>query len=457
MSAYEKPRSDNNERPTPTEEQEKKEIDMRTQQVLQRQLEGLPSTSPFSRNHGTVFAYANSFDIVLIAISTISAIVAGALNPLLTVIYGLLVRSFQNYSNDTTDGSDGSGNFSSSVSQFTLYYVYLGIAEFVFVYIATVGFYHSGERIIRKLRRTYLRAIIRQNMAFFDTLSAGEVTTHITSDMNVIQEGITSKISLMLTALATFLSSVVISFIEYWRLALILLSTSILLGGAEFIGGFFAVKYSRQGSASLGKGASVVEEALSSIRHVTAFGIQGAMSKRYRLYLDVAEKWGIKTRVAVSVMIGTMNAIPYLSYGLAFWQGSRYIVGGEMSASAVVTTTMATIIGAFAVGRVAPSAESFISSIAHAGTIMTSIGRRSPLDPFSPEGRRLLKVDGDIEFQGISLVYPSRPDIKVLKNVDLQFPANTTTALVGASGCGKSSILSLLERFYEPTRGSISK
>ncbi|PYI04582.1 multidrug resistance protein 3 [Aspergillus sclerotiicarbonarius CBS 121057] len=256
MSSSEKQSDSINEHDLPIQ-------DKHTQLILSRQLDGLPSLSP---KNGTVFAYATRFDIILIAISTLAAIIAGALNPLLAVIYSRLVSSFQSFE----IGQDGSSALSHNVSKFSLYYVYLAIGEFVLIYITTVGFYYSGERITRNLRRAYLGAIIRQNIAFFDTLSPGEITTRITSDMNVIQEGITSKISLFLTALATFLSAIIISFVEY------------------------------------------------------------------------------------------------------------------------------------------------------------------------------------------CLVYPSRQSVEVLRQVNLRFPANKTTALVGASGCGKSSIIGLLERFYEPTRGHIT-
>ncbi|EZF69700.1 hypothetical protein H105_07826 [Trichophyton soudanense CBS 452.61] len=423
--------------------------DESVKKILQRQLNGLPTGST---KDSTVLAYAQPLDVALIALSTLSAFIAGALNPLLTVIYGLLVGSFKRHAYDMEDSS----RLSSSVSKFTLYYVYLGIAEFILIYVATVGFYYSGERITRNLRQAYLKAIIRQNIGFFDTLGPGEVTTRISGDMNVVQEGISSKISIFLTAIATFLSAIIISFLKNWKLALILLSTSILLGGAEFVGAAFALNYSRENSASLAKGASAAEETFSSIQHVSAFGIQAAMTKRYQIHLNTAEKWGVKMRLSVSIMIGAVNALPYLTYALAFWQGSRYIVSGESTASAVVTIVLATIIGAFAVGRVAPSGEAFISSISHAGTILKAISRKSPLDPFSTKGRQLPKVQGNIELHNINLTYPSRQHVQVLNTVSMKFPANKTTALVGASGCGKSSIIGLIERFYEPTGGYIT-
>ncbi|PYH43656.1 multidrug resistance protein [Aspergillus saccharolyticus JOP 1030-1] len=417
------------------------------QSILQRQLEGLPS-----KPKGTVLNYVGRLDLLLLVISIVSATLAGALNPLLTIIYGLVVRSFQRHANGEDDGS----KLSSNVSKLALFNVYVGIAEFVLIYVATVGFYYTGERITRNLRRAYLRAIIRQNIAFFDTLSPGEVTARITSDMNIIQEGITSKISTFLTALATFISAEVIAFLQSWKLALMLFTTTILIGGAEFLGAMYAMKFSRRSSAALNEGSSVVEETLSSMRHVFAYGIQDAMRERYMRYIDIGERWGLKARLSITFMIGVMNSVPYLSYALAFWQGSRYVVMGDMSASAVVITTMAIIIGSFAVGRVAPSAESFVKSIVHSGAILKAIARQSPLDPLATDGQSLPSVHGDLELHDVSLAYPSRQTVQVLDQISMRFPANKTTALVGASGCGKSSIVGLLERFYEPTGGYIT-
>lgn len=108
--------------------------DESVKKILQRQLNGLPTGST---KDSTVLAYAQPLDVALIALSTLSAFIAGALNPLLTVIYGLLVGSFKRHAYDMEDSS----RLSSSVSKFTLYYVYLGIAEFILIYVATVGFY----------------------------------------------------------------------------------------------------------------------------------------------------------------------------------------------------------------------------------------------------------------------------------------------------------------------------
>jgi ATP-binding cassette subfamily B (MDR/TAP) protein 1 len=107
-------------------------------------------------------------------------------------------------------------SFNSLISTKALYFVYLAIVEFVTVYISTVGFIYTGEHVTQKLREQYLAAILRQNIAYFDTLGTGEVIHRITSDMNLIQDGISEKIGLTLAAVATFIVAFVIGFIMYW-------------------------------------------------------------------------------------------------------------------------------------------------------------------------------------------------------------------------------------------------
>lgn len=308
-----------------------------------------------------------------------------------------------------------------------------------------------------KLRRAYLESIIRQNMTFFDTLGTGEVTTRITSNINLIHEGITSKLSISLTAAATFITAFVIAFVEYWKLALILSSVVVAMAAVGTVGAKSAVKYTRQSQAAYGTGSTVAEESIRSIRHVAAFGIQDTLADKYMSYSLVAEKYGVKAGAVIALTIGIMHGIPYLTYALSFWQGSQFVVGGDMGGAGVVTTTLAIVIGAFAVGKVTPNAQAFVSSLASATDILAAISRQSAEDPLSPNGAHLEKFDGAVSLRNVKLVYPSRDDVVVLKDINLDFPAGKTTAIVGASGSGKSSIFSMLERFYEPVRGRIGK
>lgn len=336
-----------------------------------------------------------------------------------------------------------------------LYFIYIGVGEFVTIYFATVGFIYTGEHITQKIREAYLKAIMRQNIGYFDNIGAGEITTRITADTNLIQDGVSEKVALVITAMATFITAFVIAYIKYWKLALICSSSIVALtlimgGGSRFI-----VKFSKLSLESYAQGGTLAEEVISSIRTATAFGTQERLAQQYDKHLDKAEKWGIKLQMIFAVMIGGMFSVMFLNTGLGFWTGSRFIVDGEIQVGTVLTVLMATIMSSFSLGNVAPHAQAFTSAVAAAAKIYSTIDRTSPLDPTSEEGRKLSEVEGSIELRNVSHRYPSRPEVTVMKDVSLYIPAGKTTALVGPSGSGKSTIIGLVERFYNPVRGQV--
>lgn len=341
------------------------------------------------------------------------------------------------------------------MTHYTLYFVYLAIAEFGTIYICTVGFIYTGEHITQKIREQYLAAILRQNIAYFDKLGAGEITTRITADTNLVQDGMSEKIALTLTAISTFVTAFVIAFIKYWKLTLILSSTVFSIVAIMALGSTFIVKYNKQSLESYALGGSVAEEVISSIRNATAFSTQDKLARQYDLHLKEAEKWGLKLKVTLAIMIGAMMGVIYLNYGLSFWQGSRFLVSGDMNLSQVLTIMLAIMIGAFSLGNVAPNAQAFTTSVAAAAKIFNTIDRASPLDPMSDEGEKLEHVEGTVELKNIKHIYPSRAEVVVMEDVNLIVPAGKTTALVGASGSGKSTIVGLVERFYDPVGGHV--
>lgn len=415
--------------------------------ILRRQLD-IPAVKVTYKD---LYRYATKTDIAIQIVGGIMAIVAGAALPLMTIVFGSLAGKFAGFFNGTVTGSD----FQDTVSHLTLYFVYLAIGEFTATYIATVGFIYTGEHISGKVREQYLASILRQNIGYFDKLGAGEITTRITSDTNLVQDGISEKVALTLTALATFFSAYIIGFIKYWKLTLILTSSIVAIFLTMAILGQFIVKYNKLSLASYAEGGTVAEEVLSSIRNAIAFGTQDKLAKQYDKHLDTAEKAGFRTKALTGSMIGMLMCYVYLTYALAFWLGGRYIVSGETTLSAVLTTVLSIMIGSFALGNVAPNAQAFTTAIAASGKIYATIDRVSPLDPTSSDGKKLEQLEGVVELRNVRHIYPSRPEVVVMEEVNLKVPAGQTTALVGASGSGKSTIVGLVERFYDPVGGEV--
>jgi ATP-binding cassette subfamily B (MDR/TAP) protein 1 len=399
----------------------------------------------------TLYRYASRNDLLIICVSAVCAIASGAALPLMTVIFGNLQGTFQDY----FLGKQSYDDFVGEMSHLVLYFVYLAIAEFICTYIATVGFIYTGEHVSAKIREHYLQSCMRQNIGFFDKLGAGEVTTRITADTNLIQEGISEKVSLTLAAIATFVSAFVIGFVSYWKLTLILSSTLFALLLCMGSGSRFIIRFSKANINAYAQGGTVADEVISSVRNAVAFGTQDRLAKQYDGHLVVAEGFGFRQKATVAIMFAGMMLILYLNYGLAFWQGSEFLVEGVIPLSKVLTIMMAIMIGAFNLGQIAPNLQAFVTALGAAAKIFNTIDRVSPLDPKSDEGAKIENLVGTIRLENVKHIYPSRPEVVVMESVSLTIPAGKTTALVGASGSGKSTIVGLVERFYSPVGGAI--
>lgn len=399
-----------------------------------------------------IYRYSSRNDLIIIAVSAICAIASGAAMPLMTIIFGNLQGTFQDYFNNTGVTYK---EFQDEMTKYVLYFVYLALGEFVVTYICTVGFIYTGEHISAKIREHYLASCMRQNIGFFDKMGAGEVTTRITSDTNLIQDGISEKVSLTLAAIATFITAFVIGFVNYWKLTLILSSTVFALILNVMLGSSFMLKHNKDSLESYAQGGSLADEVVSSIRNAIAFGTQDRLAKQYDKHLQKAEYYGIRVKSALAVMIAGMMLIMFLNYGLAFWQGSKFLLDGIIPLSKVLIIMMSVMIGAFNLGNVTPNIQAFTTALAAAAKIFNTIDRESPLNPTDDKGEKLEHLEGNIRLENIQHIYPSRPEVVVMDNVTLDIPAGKTTALVGASGSGKSTIVGLVERFYDPVEGKI--
>ncbi|KAM3425135.1 hypothetical protein BST61_g7096 [Cercospora zeina] len=415
--------------------------------ILRKQIETPPSAKVTWR---TLFRYASAQDAVIIAISSICAIIAGVAVPLNTIIIGSIAGTFKNFA----DGLPRP-EFDSQINHKTLFFVYLAIGEFVTIYIATVGFTYTGESITRKIREEYLKALLRQNAAYFDKLGPGQIITRISTDTTIIQEGISEKIELALMAISTFLTAYIVGFIKYWKLTLVMTSAIPVLYCAMFGLTRLLIKYSKLSFLAYSQGGVLVEEALSSIKTVTSFGAQEHLAQEYDTHLARAERFGQRMKSIAGSGPGFTICIFNLGYALASWLGSQYIVNGETSLSAVLTILLVMMLGAFSLSKAAQHTQSFANAVAAATEIYATIDRVPPWNDNPNEGKTLDRLEGRIELRNVKHIYPSRPDVVVLENLSITIPAGSTIAITGASGSGKSTIVALLERFYSPVAGNV--
>lgn len=206
-----------------------------------------------------------------------------------------------------------------------------------------------------------------------------------------------------------------------------------------------------------GKAGSFAEDVISSMRTVHAFCARPKLVAKYNKFLEDAHKIGDLKSPIYMVMFSTEFFCVYAGFALAFWQGLRMYNSGELdSPGTVVTVLFSVVVAATSLTQLAPNIVTFVSATSAAAVLFKAIDRKSIIDPFSTEGEQPAKMAGNISLQNVNFTYPTRPNAPVLQDFTLDMPAGKVTALVGASGSGKSTTVALLERWYNPTSGQIT-
>lgn len=143
-----------------------------------------------------------------------------------------------------------------------------------------------------------------------------------------------------------------------------------------------------------------------------------------------------------------------MPYALAFVYGGELVAHGKADAGTVLNVFFAILIGSFSIAMLAPALQYTSKARAAAAKLFETIDRQPVINSADESGLKPAHIDGDIRFTNVTFHYPSRPNVPILKNLSTAFEAGKVCALVGGSGSGKSTILSLLERFYDPLPGS---
>ncbi|KAK4057478.1 hypothetical protein OIO90_001547 [Microbotryomycetes sp. JL221] len=422
-----------------------------------------PETKPV--NYFLLYRYATKYELALNAIGLLCAIAAGTTQPLLTVVFAGLTNSFNEFGRavGALDGTpamteafeQAKANLKSEVSTNVLYLVYIGIGMLVTTYIYMGAFVYTGELSTRRIRERYLEAVLRQNVAWFDKTGTGEITNRIENDTHLVQEGISEKIPIMAMYTATFFAGFVVAFVQSWRLTLVLICIVPLIAGVGGVMEGFSAKYKKTSLDELSIASSLSEEVFSSVRNAHAFGTQRKLTALYDFWNLKAEVVGRKFALTTGLGLSGFFFIIYSAYALAFFAGSRFILQGYMDAGGVIGTFLAVLIGAFSLSELAPKAQAVAFAMAAGSKLFTTIDRVPSIDSSSPEGLRPESCTGMFELENVDAIYPSRPNVQVLFEFNGMFPPGKMTALVGGSGSGKSTIIALLERFYDPVGGVI--
>uniref|UniRef100_A0A8B9JV46 ATP-binding cassette, sub-family B (MDR/TAP), member 5 n=1 Tax=Astyanax mexicanus TaxID=7994 RepID=A0A8B9JV46_ASTMX len=343
------------------------------------------------------------------------------------------------------------------MSQHAYYFVALGAAVLLLGTFQVTLFLLTATRQTKRIREKYFHAVLHQPMAWFDTHPIGELNTRLTDDINTINDGLGDKICIFVQFFCTFLAGFIIGFIYGWKLTLVIMSVSPLLAASAAVWSKILATLTSKELSAYAKAGAVAEEILVAIRTVVAFNGQQKAAEKYEKNLITAKDFGVKKAVTTNVSMGLTQFFIFGAYALAFWYGTKLTMDDPVNYSIgkVIIVFFSVMIGAFSLGQGAPNLESVAKARGAAYSIYNTIDMPRPIDSSSEEGYKPDSVRGDIEFRNVHFSYPSRKDVKILQGMSLKVPHGKTIALVGASGCGKSTTIQLLQRFYDPEAGEV--
>ncbi|KAL2547075.1 ABC transporter B family member 15 [Forsythia ovata] len=398
---------------------------------------------------GSLFRYADSVDKLLMLLG-----ILGCLGDSLATSLTMYVLSGALDSFGTADQSIAT----EVVNKYALKLLYIAFGVGFAAFLEGVCWTRTAERQTSRIRMEYLKSVLRQEVGFFDKQDVSsttfQVVSNISSDAHLIQDVIAEKIPTCLTQFCAFLFNLVVAFLLSWRLALASLPFAIgfIVPGVGF--GKLMMNLGIKNKEAYGVAGGVAEQAISSIRTVYSYVGEDQTLDRFSHALWESMKLGIKKGLVKGLLIGSMGII-FVTWAFQAWIGSILVTEKGESAGRVFVSGVCVIIGGMCLMSALPNLPSITEASAAAKGIFELIDHIPQIDSENAKGKVLADVRGQIEFREVYFSYPSRKDTLILQGFNLKLKAGKTVGLVGGSGSGKSTIVSLLERFYDPIKGDI--
>jgi ATP-binding cassette subfamily B protein len=333
-------------------------------------------------------------------------------------------------------------------------FILLGILliQSIFSFFRVWLFAKVSERSMRDIRIALYSQLVQLPMTFFDKRRTGELISRITADVSMLQDTFSVTLAELFRQIITLLAGVVFLMVTTPKLTLFMLATFPVLVIIAMVFGKFIRKLSKQAQDELAAANVIVEETLQSIMTVKSFAGEEYESGRYRKGLNRVVDVALKAAGFRGAFISFIIFALFGGIVAVMWYGATLVASGEMTVGDLVSFVLYTT---FIGGSIAGLGDIY-------GQIQKAIGSSERVLEILDEEPEMstadfqkVRMSGDVRFEQVRFNYPTRPELEVLKNINLHIPAGEKVALAGQSGAGKSTIIQLLLKFYPVERGGI--
>lgn len=384
----------------------------------------------------------------LIILGLFGSIASGLIQPAFSLIYSDMILLFFEQDNN---------KMRQDSYKYIGYFAAIGGGAFVACVMKLGIFTYLGEILTKQLRARTYEAILRQPMKYFDDPknSVGRLTARLATDAACVKDANSEVLGNTIEGIAAVAFALGIAYYSSWQLASVLLAVFPFL----IVGAY--IQFNSYGDSTVADTKAVQEsgqtvlEAVLAIKTVMAFSLQAQTIAAFSANLT-SKKVACKKAMIKGVGTGFQKFALMAAYGLAFWSGGVFLKKGIITDfNQILRCFLAITLSADAVGRISSQAPDAARANRAARQIFAVIDAPTPIDPLQTDGKKGTGSSLKIEFKKVSFNYPSRPEVPVLRELDLVIEPGQTVALVGASGSGKSTIIQLLQRCYDIDEGEI--
>uniref|UniRef100_A0A8C5AFI1 ATP-binding cassette, sub-family B (MDR/TAP), member 11a n=1 Tax=Gadus morhua TaxID=8049 RepID=A0A8C5AFI1_GADMO len=305
------------------------------------------------------------------------------------------------------------------------------------------AFAKSGELLTRRLRRAGFQAMLRQEVGWFDDPgnSPGALTTRLATDASMVQGATGSQIGMIVNSLTNIGASFIIAFYFSWKLTLVVMCFLPLIGL----------------SGHMNKTTMKVSgEALSNIRTIAGLSQESAFVASYEQQLEAPYHSALRKANVYGVCFGFAQCVIFMAYAASFRYGGYLVTAEGLHYIVVFRSVLKAYIGfGTALGKASSFTPDYAKAKIAAGQFFKLLDRVPTISTGPSHGEKWDNFKGEVEFRDCKFTYPTRPDVQVLNGLVVSVKPGQTLAFVGSSGCGKSTSVQLLERFYDPDEGQV--
>ncbi|PPD78516.1 hypothetical protein GOBAR_DD24565 [Gossypium barbadense] len=336
---------------------------------------------------------------------------------------------------------------------------FLGLS--VFSFLINVGqhynFAYMGEYLTKRIRERMLSKILTFEVGWLDQdeNSSGAICSRLAKDANVVRSLVGDRMALVVQTISAVTIAFTMGLVIAWRLALVMIAIQPIIIICFYARRVLLKSMSQKAIKAQEESSKLAAEAVSNLRTITAFSSQDRILKMLDKAQEGPRRESIRQSWFAGIGLGTSTSLTTCTWALDFWYGGKLMSHGYITAKALFETFMILV----STGRVIADAGSMTSDLAKGsdavGSVFAILDRYTRIEPEDPDGYKPEKITGHVELRDIDFAYPARPDIMIFKGFSLKIEAGKSTALVGQSGSGKSTIIGLIERFYDPLEGAV--